>query len=164
MKNRDLRKTKDLNPNIHINIAVVLAGGSGKRMKMKGSKQLIMIDDLPVFRHSVDLFKNLSEIHHVIVVYNPDYEREFQRWCSDIENISLVKCGDERYKSSFNALQYIDENFQNVNRVLIHDGARPFVKKELATRLLEFTCSTDCGVIPVIPVKDTIKRVEDGKV
>ncbi|MGM0608393.1 MAG: 2-C-methyl-D-erythritol 4-phosphate cytidylyltransferase [Candidatus Muiribacteriota bacterium] len=144
-----------------MNIAVVLAGGSGRRMKMNGSKQLLPLENKPVFMHSVELFVQMGDINHIVVVYNPEFEKEFKILLKDNREVSLVKGGKERWESSKNALEFIKKKFKNCSYVLIHDGARPFLKPELVENILYNTIKFGAA-IPVLPVKDTIKSVSNG--
>ena len=71
--------------------------------------------------------------------------------------------GETRQYSIYNGLNVVRENgFTDNDLVIVHDGARPLVSNELINRCLE-GCKEADGVMPVIPVKDTIYFSEDGK-
>lgn len=81
---------------------------------------------------------------------------EWLRACSDVQ----VGGGESRRQSVARGLEAAGDSF---DRVLIHDGARPFVSVQLIDRLLEV--ETEGGVIPVLPVADTVKQLTaDGSV
>ncbi|MCK9223796.1 MAG: 2-C-methyl-D-erythritol 4-phosphate cytidylyltransferase [Candidatus Muirbacterium halophilum] len=144
-----------------MNIAVILAGGKGKRMNMKGSKQLFKINGKEVFKYSLDVFCNNPLISHIIVVYNKDYKEEFEK-INLLKNVSIIECGKERWESSFNALKFINKEFPNCKKVFIHDGARPFIDAKLIKRLFD-NCTKDIAIVPGIPLKDTVKQIDkDG--
>ena len=70
--------------------------------------------------------------------------------------------GAERFLSVYQALQFLKKKSEE-GILFIHDAARPFFTEDLLERLLEKTGSAS-AVIPGVPVKDTIKRVEGGVV
>ena len=146
-----------------MNIAVILCGGNATRMNMKGSKQLIELEGKPVFLHSFEKFENHPYFSHIIVIYNSEYKKDFEKWLSGKNNYSLVECGKERYESSYNALKFIKNNFSNAETVAIHDGARPFFKNEMIENLI-IKIKKFSAAIPVTPLKPTIKQCENNMV
>ncbi len=72
--------------------------------------------------------------------------------------MKLVEGGEERQHSVYNALLEVSHDI-----VLVHDGARPFIKERTIQELVEVTDQTGAA-IAAVPVKDTIKKVIDGKV
>ena len=70
----------------------------------------------------------------------------------------LVPGGAERQQSVFNGLKHVEADI-----VLVHDGARPFIQEELIHQLTE-AASLHAGAIVAVPVKDTIKKVQDRSV
>ena len=141
-------------------VAVVLAGGKGKRMKLeKGSKQLLLLNEKPVFLHSVDIFQESGLFEKIVVVYNPDYLEEYRKYLKEHKDIIMVEAGHERWRSSLNALEEIERSFPQTDMVAIHDGARPFLKKEIIEKLIK-EVDKDTGVIPGVYLKDTIKKID----
>ena len=66
--------------------------------------------------------------------------------------------GEERQQSVYNGIKHVDTDI-----VLVHDGARPFIHEELIHQLTEATL-LHAGAVVAVPVKDTIKRVQDQSV
>ncbi len=147
-----------------MNISVVLAGGNGKRMKLeRGSKQLLKLNGKPVFLHSVDVFQETGIFDKTVVVYNPDYRDEYIKYLKDYKDILMVEAGHERWRSSLNALEEIERSFPLTNIVAIHDGARPFIRKELIENMVK-DVKKDLGVIPGVYLKDTIKKINKDNI
>ena len=86
---------------------------------------------------------------------------EKEGWRSKTE-LHLVEGGAERFLSVYQALQFLKKKSEE-GILFIHDAARPFFTEDLLERLWEKSRSAS-AVIPGVPVKDTIKRVEDGVV
>ncbi len=72
--------------------------------------------------------------------------------------MKFVEGGKERQDSVYEGLKHVTSDY-----VMIHDGARPFVKKDLLDRLV-VGMEEHKAVLAMVPCKDTIKRVKDGKV
>lgn len=145
------------------NIAIVLAGGKGKRMNMDIPKQYIEIEGRPLISYSLDVFEN-SFIDEIIVVVAEGEKEFFKENVLSRGNytkiVSIVEGGAERYDSVYNGLNAI----QSMGYVYIHDGARPCIDQELLQR------GKDCVIknkaaIAAVKVKDTIKQIsEEGSV
>lgn len=140
--------------------AVVLAGGSGKRMNSDVKKQYINLCGKPVLYYALAAFER-SNVDGIVVVAGKD-DINFVR--SDIikkYNLSkitaVVEGGKERYNSVYNGLCAIDDT----RIVLVHDGARPFVSTRLINEMIEVT--KKCGAsIAAVRVKDTIKSSDEN--
>lgn len=138
-------------------VALIVAGGRGKRMNSKTPKQFLPLKNIPVLMHTINQFSHFAEI---IVVLPKDQFDYWKQLCADINfknEYKLVKGGKTRFHSVKNGLEKIDKK----SIVLIHDGVRPLFSKNLIERLISET-KFNVGVIPVVPVKNSIRRV-DGK-
>lgn len=144
-------------------VAIVLAAGQGKRMGTKTAKQFLELEGKPVLYYSLKAFEQ-SEVDYIVLVTS---EQEMQ-FCREeiVEKNGLKKVlgyavgGKERYHSVFHGLQAVKKLSEQhgfcVGIVLIHDGARPFVTKEMITKLLKETGEYG-ACVSATPVKDTIK-------
>lgn len=135
--------------------AIVLAAGSGSRMKSKTKKQFMEIKGKPVIWYSLFEFEK-SRVDEIILVTGKE-DIDYCK-CKIVEKYNLKKIknvvagGSERYESVYNGLKEVTGNI-----VLIHDGARPLINNEIIERSIEGTIKSDACVVGV-PVKDTIKR------
>ena len=135
--------------------AIVLAAGSGSRMKKKTKKQFMEIKGKPVIWYSLFEFEK-SRVDEIILVTGKEDIDYCKKEIVEKYNLKKIKNvvagGSERYESVYNGLKEVTGNI-----VLIHDGARPLINNEIIERSIEGTIKSDACVVGV-PVKDTIKR------
>lgn len=135
--------------------AIVLAAGSGSRMKSKTKKQFMEIKGKPVIWYSLFEFEK-SRVDEIILVTGKEDIDYCKKEIAEKYNLKKIKNvvagGSERYESVYNGLKEVTGNI-----VLIHDGARPLINNEIIERSIEGTIKSDACVVGV-PVKDTIKR------
>ncbi|MEE1014013.1 MAG: 2-C-methyl-D-erythritol 4-phosphate cytidylyltransferase [Clostridia bacterium] len=135
---------------------VVVAAGNSSRMGSAGNKQFLLLEGQPILAHTLQAFDFLPEISEIIVVTREedillvnDLVRDY-----DIRKVkAVIPGGTTRQESVVCGLHEVHEG-----RVLIHDGARPFVTEEEIYRVLDALDDYDAA-IPGVPVKDTVKRV-----
>lgn len=141
--------------------AIVLAGGSGKRMNSAVKKQFLTICDKPLLYYSLKAFEE-SFIDSIILVASEEDKNYCQEEIIDKYHFQkvekIVSGGKERYHSVANGVMAAGET----DYIFIHDGARPFVTQDMLKRLLhEVQKSSAC--VAGMPVKDTIKIADtDG--
>lgn len=138
--------------------AIILAGGKGKRMGAKISKQYIELNGKPILYYTLKKFVDCEGIDKIILVLPKD-EIEY---CNKeiLEKYSLkvdmiVEGGKERQDSVYNALQKINDS----EIVLIHDGARAFVSERVIKDGIKYAKIYGAAAPGVMP-KDTIKVVD----
>ncbi|SHI14365.1 2-C-methyl-D-erythritol 4-phosphate cytidylyltransferase [Sporanaerobacter acetigenes] len=141
---------------------IVAAAGMSNRMRSRINKQFIFIDNKPVLAHTLEKFEMCKYVDEIIVVAKEDeidYCKKEIVKKYDFKKVSkVVKGGKERQDSVYNGLLALDEKCKIV---LIHDGARPFVKvKNIEDGISGVTKYGACVV--GAPVKDTIKVVDDN--
>lgn len=141
--------------------AIVLAGGSGKRMGSKVHKQYLLMGGKPVLVYSLEAFQNSDYIDEIILVTGAgeeEYCREKILAPYHITKVGkVVEGGAERYQSVWNGLQETAPD----GYVFIHDGARPFVNKEIIERAYDCVSRYNACVAGM-PVKDTIKIADEN--
>jgi 2-C-methyl-D-erythritol 4-phosphate cytidylyltransferase/2-C-methyl-D-erythritol 2,4-cyclodiphosphate synthase len=144
--------------------AIVVAAGSSRRMG--GTDKLSHeIAGRPLLAWSIDALTVVPEIERVVVVTAADRVAEIRSapWLPPAV-VAVVAGGDRRHESvaaGAAALDSIDAPDDRV--VLVHDGARPLVSAELVRAILD--AATHGGAaIPVVPIAETVKRVENGQV
>ena len=128
--------------------AIVLCAGKGSRSGLTYNKMLYRFKNKTVYEMTMDIFlndercKQLDDLKKLISSKKIDY----------------VFGGKERQDSVYNGLQVVKEDY-----VLIHDGARPYLKKENIDDILECLNKNNACLL-VVPVKDTIKVCMDGNI
>ena len=151
--------------------AVVLAAGSGKRMRSGTAKQFMTLGDRPILWYSLQAVERSAVIDDCVLVTGekdiPYVRQEILERYGFRKVSAVIAGGRERYESVWNALRAMAEGClaePNADGyVFIHDGARPF----LTEALLESTYQAACryrACVAAVPVKDTIKIVQDGRV
>ncbi len=124
------------------NIAVIFAGGSGKRMNtVSRPKQFLELNGKPVMIYTLELFDNHPQIDGIVVVC-------IQSWISFLEKqlkkfeinkvVSIVPGGETGQDSIFNGLEAACQIYgvNNVN-VLIHDGVRPLITEDTISKCIK---------------------------
>lgn len=137
------------------NIAIILGAGSGTRMKSDKNKMLLDIMGKPVISRSVEAFSSLDKIDEVIVTCRENELDEFIKLFENDEKVSLVIGGSTRQQSVYNAVETVDE----ADYIIIHDGARPFIREEDILNTLSQAKQFGAASTGVF-VKDTIKIVD----
>lgn len=143
-------------------VAVVLAAGSGSRMKSDVKKQYLDIGGKPLIYYSLKAFEESPVDDIVLVVSRGDVEfvrSEIVEKFGFDKVVAIVEGGLYRYHSVRLGLMAAEDEY---DYAFIHDGARPFLTKEIILRALDG--ARDYGACVVgMPVKDTIKICdEDG--
>ncbi len=144
-------------------VAIITAGGSGKRIKSKVKKQYIKLKQRPILFWTLDKFIHHKLIDDIIITLPEDDFAEMQISLSNEfsdYDFNLVKGGKERQDSVFNALCACPKD---TTIVLIHDGVRPFIDPVEITNLIEIA-KLKKAVIPIAKVKNTIKEIDDSKI
>ncbi|WP_251208999.1 2-C-methyl-D-erythritol 4-phosphate cytidylyltransferase [Acetatifactor aquisgranensis] len=144
--------------------AIVLAAGSGRRMRSATAKQFMLLGGRPVLWHSLQAVEQSAIIDDCIVVTGesdiPYVQREIVDRYAFRKVAAVVAGGEERYESVYHALCFMADGHMTVpNRdgyVFIHDGARPFLTEEILERTYQGVCRHRACVAGM-PVKDTIK-------
>lgn len=154
-----------------MNIAVILAGGTGSRMynetvRSAGSrsvllpKQFMQLQGRAVIEYPIDTFDRHDAIDEVAVVVHPDWRGEMEAIVarnSWKKLMRLIDGGSERYMSTLNAVMaYID--YPDDTNLLLHDAARPWVSGEVVTRVTD-ALKTHEAVGVGIPSTDTVWEV-----
>ncbi|MFV0423287.1 2-C-methyl-D-erythritol 4-phosphate cytidylyltransferase [Oleidesulfovibrio sp.] len=149
--------------------AVLLAAGKGARISEacgRTRKQFIEWNGAPLFWHSAAMLSRIARVRGIIFVL-PAEEIEAAttrlKQLDDGRALGIpwkTVCGGERRQDSvYSGLIALPEQ---CDHVLVHDSARPFADANLCNRILDALHNGAEGVIPALPVTDTIKVVEAG--
>jgi 2-C-methyl-D-erythritol 4-phosphate cytidylyltransferase/2-C-methyl-D-erythritol 2,4-cyclodiphosphate synthase len=139
-------------------VAIVLAAGRGVRAGGDLPKQWQMLAGRPVVSHALQAFRDAPGIEQVVLVHHAD---DLALAEAVADGALLVAGGATRDVSVLNALRALADH--NVDRVLIHDGARPLVSAGLIARLLA-ALDGHQGAAPALPVTDALWAGADGLV
>jgi 2-C-methyl-D-erythritol 4-phosphate cytidylyltransferase len=145
--------------------AVIPAAGTGRRMEAAIPKQFLMLGDVPLLLHSLQVFERAASISQVILVVPKD-ERE--RTLSGVierygikKVVKIVAGGATRQESVYHGLKETDPEAEVV---VVHDAVRPFVTEDLIERSIE-AAQKSGGAIVAVSMKETVKQVgPDGHI
>ena len=142
--------------------AILLAAGSGSRMKSDTKKQFMELAGKPVLYYSLRALEE-SRVDEIILVVSKEDKDYCQ--CELVEKYGFSKVsnitegGKQRWESVEHGLLCVTGQY-----CLIHDGARPLIRPETINELIDEGENRD-GLILAVPVKDTIKVVgQDGEI
>lgn len=149
-----------------MNIALILAGGSGSRMGLDIPKQYLEVCGRPVIEYSLSAFAENMHINAIQIVAEDKWQdviREcLKRTDSDHKCKGFSAPGINRQLSILNGLKDISRYAPPESAVIIHDAARPGISQELIERSLTALPGHD-GVLPVLPMKDTVYYSATGQ-
>jgi 2-C-methyl-D-erythritol 4-phosphate cytidylyltransferase len=141
--------------------AIIVGGGSGKRMQNAIAKQFLLLHHKPVLMHSVTAFHNSPFKPKIIVVLHADFHQYWEQLCLqynfDIPHL-LIKGGDERFHSVRNGLMAIKGD----GIVAIHDAVRPLASPKLIADAYETAEEKGNAVVAVKPT-DSIRRIKGNE-
>jgi 2-C-methyl-D-erythritol 4-phosphate cytidylyltransferase/2-C-methyl-D-erythritol 2,4-cyclodiphosphate synthase len=144
-------------------VALITACGRGNRFNRGEGipKQYLPLAGASLLRHSILAFLNHPKIDDVMCVIHPDDVELYEEAAAGLDLLNPVFGGETRQASIRIGLEALRE--YNPDKVLIHDGVRPFVSKRVINGILE-KLETHPAVIPAIAVEDTLKKYGDGKI
>ena len=131
---------------------IITAGGTSSRYGNK-NKLLEKINDKTVIEETVSKFIDFDEIDEVIISANSSIIETLQELLNN-PKVKIIEGGNTRQKSVYNALQVVKNDY-----VLIHDGARPLIRKDTIAYVLEAVLDKD-AVTVMTKTTDTIKEVD----
>jgi 2-C-methyl-D-erythritol 4-phosphate cytidylyltransferase/2-C-methyl-D-erythritol 2,4-cyclodiphosphate synthase len=142
-------------------IAVILvAAGDGSRLQAGIPKALVKISEKTLLEHALENILKIQGLVQVVVASHEDRVSEFEQiareFAGDRVHLSFTPGGLSRQGSIANALKEVSDK---AKVVLIHDAARCFTPTSVFERVANAVIETGSAVIPVLPVVDTIKSV-----
>jgi len=149
-----------------MNIALIVAGGSGARMQSDRRKQYLELQGVPVIVHTLRVFDTSVLIDRIVLVVPKDD----QDFCRDellaapglLKPVDLVAGGRTRQGSVHNGLQAIAAAEDDL--VVIHDAVRPFVRQSELAACIE-TAENFGASILALKAFDTLKHADtDGQI
>ncbi len=152
-----------------MNIAIILAGGVGSRVKSDIPKQFVELSGKMMIVHSMEPFGESMLVNNIQIVADSSYREMIEDALTDEPLISekvlgFSDPGENRQLSIYNALKDIEKMGLGdmVDGVIIHDAARPFVMRETIEECLLSLDKHD-GAMPVLPMSDTVYFSRTGE-
>jgi 2-C-methyl-D-erythritol 4-phosphate cytidylyltransferase len=136
------------------------AAGSGKRMGAGQNKLFLKLRDVPILIHTLRVFENDPMCQHIVLAVKKEEQTYIEQLLlkHEITKVAAItEGGAERQHSVYACLKASPS--QGI--VLVHDAARPFIKRGIIHQLVE-TATQSRAAVAAVRAKDTMKKVEDG--
>ena len=146
------------------NIALLIAGGSGSRMKQDIPKQFLTVNERPVIVYTLEAFEKHPEIDEIAVVCVESWENVLWAYAKqfNINKLKYVTKGGKNGQDSIrNGVFELEKHYADDDIVLIHDAIRPMVSAEIISDNIR-VCREYGNAITVIPCAEAMLRTEDG--
>jgi 2-C-methyl-D-erythritol 4-phosphate cytidylyltransferase len=144
--------------------AVLAAAGRGERLGSDRPKAFARLGGRPLLAESLERLEESGWIDAIVIAAPPDWEEPSILVAEEIAATkvsSAVTGGESRSESVRLALAEVPED---AAVVLVHDAARPLLPEDVIERVLAPLSEGWDGVVPAVPLADTVKRVEGDRV
>ena len=145
---------------------VILAGGTGTRMRSCVPKQFILLNGTPIIIRTLQRFLASSIFDKVLIAIHKDYQKVlndlFLQYGINGSSIDFVQGGGERFDSIQNTIDFIKSKYGIYleDLILIHDAVRPFISRRLIIESFE-ALKTHEAVVAALPVVDTMLYLDN---
>ena len=133
---------------------ILLAGGDSNRFKSSIPKQYHKIGGKTLIDIAINKINQFEEIKKVVLVYNKKHKKYLKK--INLKNTKLIIGGRSRSESTLNALTYLKKQ-QKIDKVLIHDAARPNFSAQLIKNILK-NSKKNRTIIPILKIHDALKE------
>lgn len=141
---------------------IIVAGGTGSRMKNKLPKQFIVLNGKPIILHTINRFLSYNKQINIVIALQRQYFEYWKNLCKTYNferKHQVVEAGEERYFTVKNALEVVSSSD---GIVAIHDAVRPMVSvKTISLCFEKAKAKNNC--IPTVPLFDSIRKITTRK-
>ena len=151
-----------------MNTAIILAGGTGERMKTNDlPKQFLLVAGKPIIIYTLEKFQASRDVDNIIIVCKDGYKSVVRRYVTQFgisKVVSIVDGGKTRQDSLYNGVKEAVAVSENVDRdiIIIHDSVRPAVSLELISEVVKKTKIHDACMAVGRPIETIVVIGEDG--
>lgn len=141
-----------------MNIAIILAGGTGQRMKLEVPKQFININDKPLIIFTLEAFQNHPEIDFILVVCLEGWKDILEAYARrhHIEKLKwIVDGGKSGQESIRNGIFFLENICEDDDIIVIHDGIRPLVEESVLSDVI-VKCRQFGNAVTSLPYNEQI--------
>lgn len=158
-----------------MNVVVVAAAGSGKRMKSHTAKAFLSLAGEPLLVHSLRAMDRTPQVDAVIVVAPPSmlaHARRLIRSFSIMKAVKVIAGGSERQDSVFAGLKAARALFKKFSQpsapdpphlLLVHDAARALVEPRDIARVIRAASRSGAAILAIEP-RDTLKQIAGNRI
>lgn len=118
-------------------IALILAGGIGRRMNISTPKQFVVVDGLTILQHTMQAFQRHQLISAIYVVCSPLYQENVKQQAAEVGISKFATCieaGENSFLSARNGILHLSKEEKENCVVLIHDAVRPLISQDIISR------------------------------
>ncbi len=148
-----------------MNVALILAGGSGSRTEQSIPKQFIAIEEKPIIIYTLEKFQNHPLIDGIVVSCIEGWVEVLKGYATayGIDKLKwVIEGGENGQASARKALLALEEECDAEDIVVIHDAVRPMITEEIITDCIHKAETLGSG-LSAVRCQETIMRTEDGK-
>jgi 2-C-methyl-D-erythritol 4-phosphate cytidylyltransferase len=140
-------------------IALIVAGGTGKRMKSQVPKQFMLLKGLPVLMHTITKFYRYDSAMRIILVLPADQMAEWKALCEKYD-FSIVHERVSGGETRFHSIQKNLDSIPEQGLIAVHDGVRPLVSLDTIHRC--FTLAAEQGnAVPCVEIPETLRMMDE---
>jgi 2-C-methyl-D-erythritol 4-phosphate cytidylyltransferase len=144
--------------------AVIVAAGVGERLGLDRPKAFAPLAGRPLLAESVDRLDRCPWVDAIVVAAAPGWEEPTILLAEEVVATKVVSCVTGGATRAESVRAAVNDVAEDALVVLVHDAARPLVTDEVVERVLQPLSEGYDGVVPVVPVPDTLKRVSGAVV
>ncbi len=144
--------------------AIIVAAGSGDRLAADRPKAFARLGDRPLLAESFERLDRSEWVDGIVVACPEGWEEPAILLAEELGASKVAQAVTGGASRTESVRLCVREVPPEAVALLVHDAARPLLAEEVISRVLEPLGEGWDGVVPALPVVDTIKRVEDGKV
>jgi 2-C-methyl-D-erythritol 4-phosphate cytidylyltransferase len=144
--------------------AVIVAAGRGERLGLDRPKAFAKLGGRPMLAESLERLDRSDWVESIVVAAPPDWEEPVILLAEELscgKVVAAVPGGETRAASVRAGLAEVEDE---AAVVLVHDAARPLVPEDVVERLVTTLDEGWDGVVPGLPIRDTVKRVEGDRI
>lgn len=145
-----------------MNVALILAGGTGSRLGTDVPKQYLEVAGRPIIAYCLETMTEYAGIDAIQIVAEEMWRPLIRKWAGE-KLKGFSEPGRNRQMSILNGLEDIRVYAPEESVVLIHDAARPLVSPQMIRDCIE-GCREHDGVMPALPMKDTVYLGASGRI
>jgi 2-C-methyl-D-erythritol 4-phosphate cytidylyltransferase len=143
-------------------LAVLVAAGRGERMGAPRPKAFVLLDGQPLLVHAARALSEAKSVDAIVAVVPGSELHEASRLLESLKKVvAVVEGGARRQDSVLEGMKEAPDDFDGI--VLVHDAARALVEPRLVDAVAE-AASASGAALPMLPIADTVKRVDGGRV
>lgn len=141
------------------NIALILASGTGSRCNLGIPKQFAKINNKTILEYTVNAFETHELIDEIYLVTSKEFLEKVKELTKNYKKVqAVIQGGETRKDSSYNGISAINEIEA---KVLIHDGVRPLISKDIITNCIK-ELEEKSAICVAIDSTDTIYEINEN--